>query len=225
MTVLAVIAVLVVGGAFLASRGGRSRRTAASTTTTVKPARAGYGTTECPKPDGSSPKTASFRDSFKKCIDPAKRYTAKVETDAGAFTIELDPAKAPVTVNNFVSLARFQYYDGITFHRVIPGFVIQGGDPQGTGTGGPGYQFADELPRQGEYRVGSLAMANSGRDTNGSQFFVITGDQGVALPPNYALFGQVTSGLDVVKKIEADGDPSGTPRVVHKMTKVTITEG
>ena len=150
---------------------------------------------------------------------------AKVETDAGAFTIELDPGKAPVTVNNFVSLARFHYYDGIVFHRVIPGFVIQGGDPQGTGTGGPGYQFADELPRQGEYRVGSLAMANSGRDTNGSQFFVITGDQGVALPPNYALFGQVTSGLDVVKKIEADGDPSGTPRVVHKMTKVTITEG
>jgi cyclophilin family peptidyl-prolyl cis-trans isomerase len=101
---------------------------------------------------------------------------------------------------------------------------VQGGDPKGDGTGGPGYQFADELPQKGAYKIGSLAMANSGPNTNGSQFFVITGDQGVSLPPSYSLFGSVTDGMDVVKKIEADGDTSGTPKVVHKMVKVTIEE-
>src|SRR5205807_908721 len=102
--------------------------------------------------------------------------------------------------------------------------VDQGGDPQGTGQGGPGYQFADELPKAGSYKVGSLAMANSGPNTNGSQFFIIVGNQGTSLPPNYSLFGQVTDGVDVAHKIEGDGDSSGKPKVVHKMTKVTITE-
>ena len=128
-----------------------------------------------------------------------------------------------MTVNNFVFLARNRAYEDVPFHRVIPGFVVQGGDVEkGDGTGGPGYEFADELPEQGEYEIGSVAMANSGPDTNGSQFFVITGDQGVSLPPNYSLFGKVTDGLDVVKKIEADGSPGGTPTVTHKIVKVTI---
>ena len=107
---------------------------------------------------------------------------------------------------------------------MIPGFVAQGGDPQGTGSGGPGYAFADELPKAGAYKIGSVAMANSGPNTNGSQFFVITGDQGASLPPSYSLFGAVTDGMDVVKKIEADGDPSGKPKTVHRMVKVTIEE-
>jgi cyclophilin family peptidyl-prolyl cis-trans isomerase len=136
-------------------------------------------------------------------IDPARSYTATMATSSGVMTISLDAAKAPVTVNNFVFLARWHYYDGVIFHRVIRDFVIQGGDPEGTGRGGPGYRFADELPGPGEYRIGSLAMANAGPDTNGSQFFVITGPSGVSLPPAYALFGQVTEGLDVVAAIEA----------------------
>ncbi len=179
----------------------------------------------CPAADGSAEKKIDFDGVPPMCIDPAKSYTARVETDAGAFTVALDAKRAPKTVNNFVFLARYHFYDGVPFHRVIPGFVVQGGDAQkGDGTGGPGYKFADELPKAGEYELGSLAMANSGPNTNGSQFFVITGQQGVNLPPNYSLFAKVTEGLDVVKKIEADGTEGGTPKVVHKMTKVTITE-
>ena len=181
-------------------------------------------TTECPAPDGSSPKRQSFDGPPPMCIDPAKRYTADMITSKGTIRIALDPVAAPKTVNNFVYLSQYHFYDGVTFHRVIPGFVVQGGDPQGTGMGGPGYQFADELPKAGAYKVGSLAMANSGPNTNGSQFFIITGTQGTQLPPNYSLFGNVISGMDVVKKIEADGAQSGTPTKVHKMNKVTITE-
>src|SRR5262245_1712835 len=137
------------------------------------------------------------------CIDPAKRYTASVVTSKGTMTIALDPIAAPQTVNNFVFLARYHYFDGVVFHRIIPGFVLQGGDPKGTGTGGPGYRFADELPAPGRYELGSLAMANAGPNTNGSQFFVISGPAGVGLPPHYSLFGKVVAGLDVVAAIDA----------------------
>ena len=157
-------------------------------------------------------------------IDAAKKYTAAVATNKGNFTIELDPARAPKTVNNFVFLARRDYFDGVVFHRIIPGFVVQGGDPAGTGSGGPGYKFEDELPKAGEYRLGSVAMANSGPNTNGSQFFIITGPQGEQLPPNYSLFGRVTEGMDVVKAIEATGSPSGTPTAPTCMKSVEIAE-
>ncbi|HET7720168.1 MAG TPA: peptidylprolyl isomerase, partial [Acidimicrobiales bacterium] len=122
--------------------------------------------TECPAADGSSPKTTKFSGPPPMCIDPSKRYTATMVTNKGTMTIELDPVAAPKTVNNFVVLARYHYYDDVTFHRIIPGFVIQGGDPQGTGMGGPGYRFEDELPRPGRYEIGSLAMANAGPNTN-----------------------------------------------------------
>lgn len=161
-------------------------------------------------------------------IDPAKTYVATVTTDVGTFTIDLDAAKAPKTVNNFVFLAKNKFYDGVVFHRVIAGFMAQTGDPTGTGRGGPGYKFADELPAAGAYKVGSVAMANAGPDTQGSQFFIVTGAQGAALPPKYSLFGTVSSGLDVVKKIEADGgDPAKNgmpPKVLHKMVSVTVAE-
>ncbi len=140
-------------------------------------------------------------------IDPAKRYTATMETSMGTIVIALDPAAAPNTVNSFVFLAREGFYEGIIFHRIIKGFVIQGGDPTGTGTGGPGYRFADELPKPGRYQIGSLAMANAGPNTNGSQFFIISGADGARLPPQYALFGQVVKGLDVVEAIQ--GVPTG----------------
>src|SRR5579872_4129575 len=158
-------------------------------------------TTPCPATDGSSPKQQRFDGPPPMCIDAAKRYTAEMVTSKGKMTIALDPIAAPQTVNNFVFLARYHYFEGIIFHRIIPGFVLQGGDPTGTGTGGPGYRFDDELPQAGRYEIGSLAMANAGPNTNGSQFFVISGPQGVQLPPLYALFGKAVSGLDVVAAI------------------------
>src|SRR4051812_35773099 len=142
------------------------------------------------------------------CIDPEKRYTAEMVTDKGTMTIALDPAAAPKTVNNFVVLARYHYYEGIVFHRIIPGFVLQGGDPKGTGTGGPGYKFEDELPKPGRYELGALAMANAGPNTNGSHFFIISGPDGTRLPPQYSLFGQVVKGMEVVAAIEATGSKS-----------------
>lgn len=158
-------------------------------------------------------------------IDEKAAYTAVMRTSEGNISIALDPKQAPKTVNNFVFLAKEGFFDGLTFHRVIPDFVIQGGDPDGNGTGGPGYSFADELPKAGAYKLGSVAMANSGPDTNGSQFFIITGQQGVQLPPNYSLFGQVTKGLDVAEKISTMAAPgTETPDPPVTIEKVTITE-
>jgi cyclophilin family peptidyl-prolyl cis-trans isomerase len=181
-------------------------------------------TTELPAPDGSSPKRRAFDAEPPMCIDPARRYTAEMVTSNGNMTIALDPLAAPRTVNNFVFLTRYHYFDGIVFHRVIPGFVLQGGDPTGTGRGGPGYQFADELPPPGRYELGSLAMANSGPNTNGSQFFVISGPDGIRLPPSYSLFGKVVSGLDTVAAIDALGSRSGKPTRTVTIESVSITE-
>jgi cyclophilin family peptidyl-prolyl cis-trans isomerase len=216
--VLAVVAVLVVVIYFV--NKGNSKSTAVSTSKTT----AAASTVQCPNPNGSAPRMTSFSAPPPMCISADKTYSATVETDVGTFNVALDAKAAPKTVNNFVFLAREHFYDGLTFHRVIPGFVVQGGDPKGDGSGNPGYKFADELPKAGAYKVGSLAMANSGPNTNGSQFFIITGPQGTQLPPNYSLFGNVNSGMDVVKSIEAGGSSSGTPSTVHKMTRVTITE-
>jgi cyclophilin family peptidyl-prolyl cis-trans isomerase len=158
-------------------------------------------------------------------IDPAKEYKAAVDTSLGAITIALDPVSAPKAVNNFVFLARQGYYDGVIFHRIIQGFVCQGGDPTGTGTGGPGYRFEDELPGPGAYEVGSVAMANAGPNTNGSQFFIVSGPSGTGLPPNYSLFGQVTAGLDVVdqmEKVATDGRDRPVKDVV--INGVAVTE-
>ncbi len=135
-------------------------------------------------------------------------YEVTIDTDKGEIVLELDPKLAPKTVNNFVSLARNGYYDGLIFHRVVPQFVIQGGDPTGTGTGGPGYKFEDE-PVKGEYVDGAVAMANAGPDTNGSQFFICIDDCTRKLTPNYNLFGQTTKGLEVAKSI-AVGDTMKT---------------
>ena len=181
--------------------------------------------TPCPAADGSSPRTVKFSSPPPMCIDPTKTYTAEMVTTKGTMKIALDPERAPQTVNNFVFLARYHYYDGVSFHRIIPGFVIQGGDPEGTGRGGPGYRFADELPKPGRYELGSLAMANAGPNTNGSQFFIITGDAGIRLPPQYSLFGKVVDGLDVVQALDAVGSPGeGRPKEPVKMESVTITE-
>ena len=133
-------------------------------------------------------------------IDQNKQYTATIKTSYGDIVLELFPKDAPVTVNNFVFLARQGFYNGVKFHRVVKGFVIQGGDPTGTGTSGPGYRFADEKITK-DYVAGTLAMANAGANTNGSQFFITLADLSGSLPKNYTIFGQVTKGFDVVQKI------------------------
>ena len=225
LAILAVIGLVGAYAVYTATKPEEQRVATDSTTSTTAGSEPEFGTGECPPAEGAATRTTSFSAPPPKCIEDGKQYTATITTDVGDFKIELNADKAPLTVNNFVFLARHQFYEEVPVHRVIPGFVVQGGDgAKGDGTGGPGYKFGDELPKQGEYEIGSVAMANSGKDTNGSQFFVVTGEQGVGLPPSYSLFGKVVEGLDVVKKIEADGSPGGTPTTVHRIIKVAITE-
>jgi cyclophilin family peptidyl-prolyl cis-trans isomerase len=162
-------------------------------------------------------------------IDPEKSYTGVLQTNKGTIEVELFPEDAPVTVNNFVCLAEDGYYDNTPFHRIVKGFVIQGGDPTGTGSGGPGYKFADE-PIARDYERGTLAMANAGPDTNGSQFFVVLEDLRGKLPKNYTIFGRVTGGMDVVEAIANTPTRTGrsgensTPTEPVTLEKVTISE-
>jgi len=150
--------------------------------------------------------------------------SATLTTDKGDITVDLFTEGAPKAANNFLDLARKGFYDGVIFHRIVPGFVIQGGDPTGTGRGGPGYQFEDE-PFKGEYDRGTLAMANAGPNTNGSQFFICLANLSGSLPKNYTIFGLVTKGLDVVDAIAA-GRTGAQDRPVEpvKIQKVTVAE-
>jgi cyclophilin family peptidyl-prolyl cis-trans isomerase len=149
---------------------------------------------------------------------------ATISTDRGDIEVDIFTTGAPKAAKNFLDLARKGFYDGVIFHRVVPGFVIQGGDPTGTGRGGPGYQFDDEK-FEGDYYRGTLAMANAGPNTNGSQFFICLADLVGRLPRNYIIFGQVTKGMDVVDQIAA-GRTGAQDRPVEpvKMTAVTVTE-
>jgi cyclophilin family peptidyl-prolyl cis-trans isomerase len=159
-------------------------------------------------------------------IDQNKEYKATIKTSLGDIVIQLLPKEAPITVNNFVFLARQGYYDGVKFHRVVAGFVIQAGDPTGTGAGGPGYQFADELPPKRNYDFGIVAMANAGKNTNGSQFFIVTGTK-VSLAPSYTIFGIMTSAPDVAIKINdvrVGGASGQSPITDVIITGVTIEE-
>jgi cyclophilin family peptidyl-prolyl cis-trans isomerase len=159
-------------------------------------------------------------------IDGSKKYTATFDTSLGTMKADLFVADAPLAVNNFVFLARQGFYDGVTFHRVIPNFMAQTGDPTGTGTGGPGYRFNDE-PVSKKYERGTLAMANAGPNTNGSQFFIVHKDY--PLPPNYTIFGMLTDGLDVLDKIATSPTGPGkggpdTPRTPITINSITISE-
>ncbi len=177
-----------------------------------------------PALDGSAPVVKKFGSMPPMGIDSAKRYSATLETTLGTMVIALDAAAAPLTVNNFVYLAAHHYYDGVIFHRIIKGFMCQGGDPEGSGRGGPGYKFGDELPKPGKYQIGSVAMANAGPNTNGSQFFIVSGPSGVGLPPLYSLFGQVVKGLDVVEAMQNVATRPGDRPVEDVVIKsVTIT--
>ena len=179
-----------------------------------------------PPLDGTAPKTKKFNDKPEFGIDVSKRYTATMDTSMGEMVIALDAINAPITVNSFVFLAAHGYYEGIIFHRIIKGFVCQGGDPTGTGTGGPGYKFEDEPVKQ-RYQLGSLAMANAGPNTNGSQFFLISGPSGVGLPPQYNHFGQVVKGLDIVEAMQSvptgRGDRPHTDVVINSVT-ITVAD-
>ena len=220
-----VLAVLVAIGAVVALTGGKDEDETASTTstttgesTTTTAAAAGTAAelpappagitlteaTECPPADGAPERVVKFAGPPPECIDPDASYSATFSTTEGDFTATLDATTAPETVNNFVVLARYRYYDGVPFHRVVPGFVIQAGDGDGEpwGNNGLGYQIDDELPADASaYTDYSLAMANSGPNTNGSQFFVVLPGGGAQLQPLYSWFGEVTQGTEVVDTI------------------------
>ncbi len=227
-----VVGIAALGGAFSSEEpsseasveagDASAQNTSASETETSEPS------VECPPADGSANQQQSFDNAPPICIDADASYSAEIVTNKGTLVVELDQSRAPLAVNNFVTLARYHYFDNTECHRIIPGFMAQCGDPTATGTGGPGYRFADELPEAGEYQIGSLAMANSGPDTNGSQFFIISGATGVNLPPNYTLFGQVTEGLDsTLPALDAAGNPesNGVPPLEQVIIEsVTIIE-
>lgn len=179
-------------------------------------------------PTGAEGKIKQWPNPPPMSINQNKQYTVTIKTNFGGIVVQLFPKDAPIAVNNFVFLARQGFYDGVKFHRVVKGFVIQGGDPTGTGTGGPGYAFSDEKVTR-DYIAGTLAMANAGpdTDTNGSQFFITLADL-VSLPKNYTIFGIVTSGSDVVKKIgdvpvtRSPSDEISLPTVDVHINSITI---
>ena len=211
-------------GALLAACGDDTTTESGGTTASTSAA-TGDPSTVCAPADGSAAKQATFTQYPPVCIEPGKGYAAVIETNHGTLHATLRADIAPMTVNSFVNLARYHYFDGTTCHRAIKDFVVQCGDPTATGQGGPGYEFADELPTEA-YQVGSIAMANAGPSTNGSQFFIITGPNGAALPPQYSLFGQVDEAdLPLVADLNAlSNTADGPPLEPIDIISVTITE-
>lgn len=188
--------------------------------TSIPAAGSGSGGAAAPAASSATTTRKQYSAAPAMTIDPNKTYIATIKTNQGDIKVQLDPKIAPMTVNNFVFLARDHFYDGVIFHRVIKNFMIQGGDPTGTGRGDPGYKFPDE-PVQGKYEVGSIAMANSGLNTNGSQFFICEGQQCTSLGPQYNLFGKTIEGIDVVHKIAAVQTATGD-RPVQQVTINTV---
>ena len=235
---LIILAVALVGKAIADRRNSnakdRSLPTSATPTTVdsnvpppTQPGRSISGVTRCPSTDASEARATSFQKAPPMCIDVTKRYRAIVLTNKGALNLTLDSVNAPMTVNNFVVLARYHFFDNTVCPRIIPGYLFQCGDPTGKGTGGPGYAFPDELPVPGQYKVGSIAMATSLPDTNGSQFFIVLGSDGVALPAKYSLFGQLDPSQEaVLTALGAAGTEQGTPtKELVTIESVVILEG
>ena len=246
---VAIVAVIVVGLSFLifkpsGSKSATTSSTTAKSTTTVPPPAGGSGNTspsaittsaDCPPNLDTTLNKPAFSSPPPMTINTSKTYTATVTTDLGPFTLQLDPKASPKATNSFVFLANRHFFDCVVFHRVIQSFMNQTGDPTGTGTGGPGYQFTEAGPSTAnpQYPIGSVAMANSNNpattnpSTNGSQFFIVTGPEGEGLAPDYTLFGKVTSGMSVLDKINADGAPAtnsqGAPVKKHRMISVKIS--
>lgn len=247
----AIVAVLVVGSAALLFAGKTTPTTTTTTSTTSTSSTSTTTTTlkipaadaaaqvkanalataaGCPASTSATVNKLTWKAAPKMTINKALTYYAHFVTTAGSFVVKLDAATAPITTNNFIFLAEHKFYNCVIFHRVIPGFMFQGGDPTGTGSGGPGYSIPDELPKTGSptYPLYSVAMANAGPNTGGSQFFIVTGKTGETLSPAYSLFGQVVSGMNVAMKINDEGNPNSSdngvpPLVTNRMLSVTIS--
>lgn len=208
LTIVGVLALLLVGGGLIAVLNGGSSLASGG-----------------PACEGVATGSKTYQEAPPMSIDTSKTYKASMTTSMGVVEIDLYADKAPKTVNNFVTLACDGFYDGLTFHRVIPDFMIQGGDPQGTGSGGPGYQFEDEIDPSVTFdKVGLLAMANSGPNTNGSQFFITVAET-PWLNQKHTIFGEVTAGYDVVEAIskvdKGAGDKPNTPVTIDKIEITT----
>jgi cyclophilin family peptidyl-prolyl cis-trans isomerase len=215
----AVLAAVIVGVILIAHSSGSS----SSSTTASK----GTGKKGCTKVEQPAPREESLPKP-KQTVKKGEKLTAIVETNCGTFDIALATSEAPITTNSFAYLAEEGFYDELTFHRIVPEFVIQGGDPTGTGTGGPGYSVTEAPPANLKYTVGTVAMAKGGTDPSGrsgSQFYVVSGPQGETLPPEYALVGHVTKGLDVVEKIGELGNAEEKPTEVVEIEKMSIERG
>jgi cyclophilin family peptidyl-prolyl cis-trans isomerase len=251
VTLVIVIGVIIALVALLSGGGTKKPSATKPTTTTTSTATTSTTTVTtlpvskvavapvCPPATaaGASKRMIAFTKAPPMCIAPNSVFDATVVTDVGTFVIRLTTATSPVAVNSFVFLARYHFYNGIIFHRVIPGFMIQGGDPTGTGSGGAGYSFTGNTPptscvaKSDCYPVGSVALANNGEPTSdGSQFFIVVPGGGAAGLSNlYTVIGTVTSGMNVVEKIAADGnsvaaDNGVPPKVTHHMISVTIQQ-
>jgi cyclophilin family peptidyl-prolyl cis-trans isomerase len=244
--IVAIVAIVVLASAayFFSGNSGTTTSTTTSTasttttavsTTTVPKADAALQTKAnalavaagCPASTATRVNTLQWKTSPAMAVNKSLPYYAHFVTTAGDFVVKLDAATAPITVNNFVFLAEHKYYNCVIFHRVIPGFVVQGGDPTGLGNGSPGYTIKDELPKTGSptYPLYSVAMANTGAaNSGGAQFFIVTGKSGEALPASYSLFGEVVSGQSAVMTINNEGSTAGVPpNVTNRMLTVTIS--
>jgi cyclophilin family peptidyl-prolyl cis-trans isomerase len=209
--------ILLVSLAFIAGCGGGDSTTTESVATSPD---------ECATVDAPEARNPAASEAPTEPLDPSKTHTLTFETTCGSFTVTLDPELAPKTTASLVALAGDGYFDDTIFHRVVPGFVIQGGDPTQSGGGGPGYSTVDVPPSGSAYTKGVVAMAKSGVEapgTSGSQFFVVTGDD-VGLPPEYAIVGEVTDGMDTVLRIDALGVDDGPPSQPVVISSVTVGE-
>jgi peptidyl-prolyl cis-trans isomerase B (cyclophilin B) len=217
---IVLLAFALTAAALIAGCGGSDDSTSTADTSTEAE------TAGCKKVQAPEPKTVSFGKPDQ-VLKPGEAATAVVETSCGTFEIALDTKRAPKTANSFAFLAEEGFYDDLTFHRVVPGFVIQGGDPEGTGVGGPGYTIDEKPPPNLAYTKGIVAMAKSEADPpgrSGSQFYIVTAPD-AGLPPEYALVGKVSEGYDVIEQIEELGTPEETPSQTVLIEKMTVEQG
>jgi cyclophilin family peptidyl-prolyl cis-trans isomerase len=237
--IIALVALLSGGGSKKPTASKSTTTTAATTTTTTEPASKTAIAPVCPPATaaGAAKRVIAFTKAPPMCIASNSVFDATVVTDVGTFVIRLTTATSPAAVNNFVFLARYHFYNGVIFQRAIPGFMVQGGDPTGTGSGGPGYEFTGNTPpsscvaKADCYATGDVALANSGSSpkTDSSQFFIVVPGGASELSDVYTLLGKVTTGMSVVEKIAADGnavaaDNGVPPKVTHHMISVTIKQ-
>jgi peptidylprolyl isomerase/peptidyl-prolyl cis-trans isomerase B (cyclophilin B) len=220
MVLIALLAVLVVAGCGDDDSDSGGGSDSADTATAAK------GDAECAQVDAPAVKPDGGASKPKDELDPAKTYAVTFQTSCGDFTITLDVKGAPKTTASFAALARSGFYDNTIFHRIVPGFVIQGGDPTASGMGGPGYKTVDKPPSTATYTRGVVSMAKAPAEapgTSGSQFYVVTASD-AGLPPEYAIVGEVTAGMDTVTRIEALGGPDEQPQRPVVVEKATVSE-